>query len=84
MAAIRDVTVQTKLKDAFRRMHGREALSELFDYHVELPSEDDVIKLDVIKLEDILGTPIALTMHLQDGGERHFHGHVIQFIYTGI
>jgi type VI secretion system secreted protein VgrG len=80
MAATRDVTVQTKLKDefVFRRMHGREALSELFDYQVELLCEDDTIKL-----EDILGTPIMLTMQLQDGGERYFHGHVIQFIYTG-
>jgi type VI secretion system secreted protein VgrG len=80
MAATRDITVQTKLQDAFvfRHLHGREALSELFDYHVELLSENDAIKL-----EDILGTPITLTMQLQDGGERHFHGHVIQFIYTG-
>ena len=69
MAATRDVVVQTKLKEefVFRHMHGREALSELFDYHVELLCEDDTIKL-----EDILGTPITLTMQLHDGGERIF------------
>jgi type VI secretion system secreted protein VgrG len=80
MAAPRDVIVQTKLKDefVFRHLQGREALSELFDYKIELLCENDSIKL-----EDILGTPIVLTMQLQDGGERHFHGHVIQFIYAG-
>jgi type VI secretion system secreted protein VgrG len=80
MVAPRDVIVQTKLKDefVFRHMQGREALSELFDYKVELLCENDGIKL-----EDILGTPIVLTMQLQDGGERHFHGHVVQFVYAG-
>lgn len=80
MVASRDVVVQTKLKEkfVFRHMHGHEALSQLFDYHVELLCEDDTIKL-----EDILGTPIALTMQLHDGGERYFHGHVVQFIYAG-
>ena len=80
MAKARDAIVQTKFKDAFvfRHMHGREALSELFDYQIELLSEDDSIKL-----EDVLGTPLTLTMQLQGGAERHFHGHVAQFTYAG-
>jgi type VI secretion system secreted protein VgrG len=79
MAATRDIIVETKLKDAsFRRMRGREALSELFDYQVELLSEDDSVRL-----EDVLGTPLLLTMQLQGGAERHFHGHVAQLTYAG-
>ncbi len=53
MAATREVIVDTTLPDSFtfRHMEGREALSELFDYRVELLSEDDGIVL-----EDILGS----------------------------
>jgi type VI secretion system secreted protein VgrG len=80
MAATREVIVQTKLEDAFtfRHMRGREGLSELFDYRVELLSEDDAIAL-----EDILGTPLMLVMTVQGGAERYFHGHVVQFVYAG-
>src|SRR5690606_40473076 len=59
-------------------IYGREALSELFDYRVELLSEDDGIGL-----EDILGTPLQLEMTLQSGATRYFHGHVVQFAYAG-
>ncbi|HLT01701.1 MAG TPA: contractile injection system protein, VgrG/Pvc8 family, partial [Geminicoccaceae bacterium] len=80
MAPTREVIVKTKLEDAFtfRHMQGREALSELFDYRVELLSEDDGIGL-----EDILGTPLQLEMTLQGGATRYFHGHVVQFAYAG-
>ena len=80
MAATREVIVQTNLADAFtfRHMHGREAISELFDYWVELLSEDDAIAL-----EDLLGTPLMLTMQLPDGASRYFHGHIVQFAYAG-
>ena len=80
MAPTREVIVKTKLEDAFtfRHMQGREALSELFDYRVELLSEDDSIGL-----EDILGTPLQLEMTLQGGATRYFHGHVVQFAYAG-
>ena len=80
MAASRDVVVDTKLKDAFtfRHMQGREALSELFDYRIELLSEDDGVQL-----EEILGSPLMLSMGLQAGGTRYFHGHVVQFVYAG-
>jgi type VI secretion system secreted protein VgrG len=80
MAPTREVIVKTKLEDAFtfRHMHGREALSELFDYQVELLSDDDGIAL-----EEILGTPLMLAMGLQGGGTRYFHGHVVQFAYAG-
>jgi type VI secretion system secreted protein VgrG len=79
MAAAREVIVETKIADAFtfRCMHGREAVSELFDYQVELLSENDAIKL-----EDILGTPLMLSMELSDA-TRYFHGHVVQFAYAG-
>ena len=80
MAATREVIVDTTLPDSFtfRHMEGREALSELFDYRVELLSEDDGIAL-----EEILGQPLMLTMALPEGGARQFHGHVVQFIYAG-
>jgi type VI secretion system secreted protein VgrG len=80
MAATREVIVTTKLKDelTFRHMSGREGVSELFDYRVELLSENDGIKL-----EEILGTTLMLTMALPNGAERYFHGHVAQFVYAG-
>ncbi len=80
MALAREVVVRTKLENAFtfRHMQGREALSELFDYRVELLSEDDGIRLEVI-----LGTPLTLAMDLQGGATRYFHGHVVQFVYAG-
>jgi type VI secretion system secreted protein VgrG len=79
MAAAREVIVETKIADAFtfRRMRGREAVSELFDYSVELLSEDDGVQL-----EEILGTPLMLSMELS-GATRYFHGHVVQFAYAG-
>ncbi|HEX5079028.1 MAG TPA: type VI secretion system tip protein TssI/VgrG [Geminicoccaceae bacterium] len=79
MAATREVIVDTKIAEAFtfRHMRGREAVSELFDYHVELLSESDTVKL-----EDLLGTPLLLSMELS-GATRHFHGHVVHFAYAG-
>jgi type VI secretion system secreted protein VgrG len=80
MASAREVSVKTRLEDAFtfRHMQGREALSELFDYRIELLSEDDGIRL-----EDLLGTPLTLLIGLQDGGTRYLHGHMVQFVYAG-
>ncbi len=80
MANARDVVVTTAKPDAFvfRHMRGREAVSDLFDFHLELLSSDDQIAL-----EDILGTPVGLTMQLQNQTERHFHGHAVRFDYGG-
>ncbi|MGI9500767.1 MAG: type VI secretion system Vgr family protein, partial [Geminicoccaceae bacterium] len=63
---------------AFRHMRGREAVSDVFDFHLELLSEDDGIAL-----EDVLGTPISLTMQLENQGERYFHGYAAEFVYGG-
>ena len=80
MAPTRDVIVETDLGDAFsfRHMRGREAISEEFDFHLELLSEDDSIAL-----EDMLGTAINLTMQVENDGERHVHGHAAEFVYCG-
>ncbi|MEM7024180.1 MAG: type VI secretion system tip protein TssI/VgrG [Pseudomonadota bacterium] len=80
MVATRDVVVDNKLGNAFafRHMAGREALSELFEYRIELLSEDDGIKL-----EEVLGSTLMLTMSLQGGATRYLHGHVVQFAYAG-
>ncbi|MGI9419078.1 MAG: type VI secretion system Vgr family protein [Geminicoccaceae bacterium] len=80
MAPNRDVVVKTELGDAFtfRHMRGREAISDVFDFELELLSEDDGIAL-----EDMLGKPINLTMQLENQSERYFHGYAAEFVYGG-
>jgi type VI secretion system secreted protein VgrG len=74
------VTVTTPLgPDAlvFQSMEGREALGEPFEYWVHLVSDDPNIKLT-----DVLGQTITVTLQLPGGGERNFHGHVTAFEFV--
>jgi type VI secretion system secreted protein VgrG len=73
----RKIQVITSLgEDAllFYRMHGREGLSEPFEYRVELVSEDRAIDP-----QKILGEPIAIRLQLETGNWRYFHGYVSRF-----
>ncbi|WP_339526032.1 type VI secretion system Vgr family protein [Pseudomonas sp. EL_65y_Pfl2_R96] len=50
-------------------MGGGEELGRLFNYELQLHSLDNAIDLN-----QLLGKPMCLSLQLDDGGERHFHG----------
>jgi len=60
-----------------RRMRGSEALSAPSEYELELYSERADLKAD-----ELLATPIAVTVDLPRGGERHFHGFITRFVVS--
>jgi len=77
----RFVKVKTDLGDdvlLLRQMSGAEQLSSLFEYHLELFSEDINIQH-----EKVLGQKLTLTMDLEGGGTRFFNGYVTSFSLTG-
>ncbi|QBE66703.1 type VI secretion system Vgr family protein [Pseudoduganella lutea] len=79
--ANRPVTVASSLgPDAllFRRAHCSEGLGRLFELRVMLASA----RAD-IATADVLGKELAITLELEEGGKRHFHGIVTRFAYLG-
>ncbi|SHH10043.1 type VI secretion system Vgr family protein [Massilia sp. CF038] len=60
------------------RMHGEEALSELFVYHLELHSADVAIDLQAM-----VGKAATVSVALADGALRTFNGVVTRFVQTG-
>jgi type VI secretion system secreted protein VgrG len=62
----------------FKRMQCSEALGRLSEFRIELASERDDIKI-----ADILGTGMSVTLDLPNGGRRYFHGIVTRFAYQG-
>ena len=62
----------------FKRMQCSEALGRLSEYRIELASE-----LGDIKIADVLGTGMTVSLDLPQGGKRHFHGIVTRFGYQG-
>jgi type VI secretion system secreted protein VgrG len=50
-------------------MDGGEELGRLFNYELQLHSLDNAIDLN-----QLLGKPMCLSLQLDGGGERHFHG----------
>ena len=75
----RFISVKTPLgKDELllRSMRGREAVSEPFAYELELQSEDPNIKL-----ADIVGQDIGVTLNLPGGETREFNGIARSFRY---
>ncbi len=56
------------------RLFAREALSSLFLYELELLSEDDDLGFD-----PIVGKPLTVSVRLENGKQRHFHGIVSRF-----
>ena len=73
----RSVAVETPLGPdvlLLRRMHGAEGLSQLFEFELELMSQDAQINPD-----DILGHNITVRMLLSSGNTRYFNGYVSSF-----
>jgi type VI secretion system secreted protein VgrG len=52
-----------------KNMGGGEELGRLFDYELQLTSDDAAIQLNLL-----LGKPMSLNLQLSDSGERYFHG----------
>ncbi|MFC5699307.1 type VI secretion system Vgr family protein [Pseudomonas sp. GCM10022186] len=50
-------------------LDGSEELGRIFQYELELVSEDPAVKFD-----QLLGKPMSLALELHDGSRRHFHG----------
>lgn len=79
--AQREVSVKTVLGAdvlLFKRMHCSEALGRLSEFRVELASERGDIRI-----ADVLGTALGVSIDLPAGGQRHFHGIVTHFSYQG-
>ncbi len=78
----RPLSVETKLgKDVLvlTAMEGRESVSGLFEFRLSLLSTETSIKA-----QDLLGTPMIVTVKLADGGERKIHGLVRRFTQLGL
>src|SRR5205823_1119805 len=54
---------------------GREGLSQLFDFHLDLVAENR----RQVPFEDLLGQPVAVRLALGGGKQRYFHGIVQRF-----
>lgn len=62
----------------FYSMTGREYVSQLFEYDLEVLSTNDHIRYD-----DILGNSVTVRMELPAGGKRYFNARVCQFSQFG-
>ncbi len=74
----REIAIKTPLgEDALllRSFAGTETLSRLFQFDLELASENPSISYD-----DIVGKSVTLSMTLADGTERHWNGWVSRFV----
>jgi len=60
-----------------RSFTGREAISQLFNFQLELVSDKPPIKL-----ESIIGQNVTVNMTLTDGSKRYFNGFVSEFAQT--
>ena len=81
MQTVREIEVFTSLgKDVllFHLMSGTERLGRLFEFELELLSDDSEIKF-----EDVLGQAMTVRLDLQGDKERFFHGLVTEFSYAG-
>ncbi|KQY12880.1 hypothetical protein ASD28_27070 [Massilia sp. Root133] len=77
----REVAVKTALGAdvlLFKRMQCSEALGRLSEFRIELASERSDIKI-----ADILGKGMTVSLDLPEGGQRHFNGIVTRFSYQG-
>ena len=73
----RIVTVKSPMGDdvlLFRQMTATEELGRLSEFHLDLLSEDESIKMD-----DVLGKKMTVKLALLKGGERYFNGFVSRF-----
>jgi type VI secretion system secreted protein VgrG len=61
-----------------RRMTANEELGRLFEYELDLLSENANLKL-----AEVLGKPMTVSLERLDGGERYFNGYVSRFRHSG-
>jgi type VI secretion system secreted protein VgrG len=76
--AIRVSTPLGEDKLIFHRMTAREQLGRLFEFTLDLLSDDEAISLS-----DALGQQMTVTAELPDGSERYFNGYVSRFTHVG-
>ncbi|WP_175804316.1 type VI secretion system Vgr family protein [Burkholderia ambifaria] len=77
-------TIQTPMKGrsdlVLVDFHGTEGLSQNFEFHVRLASQDSNIEL-----KKLIGQPVTITLQLTDAlassEERYFHGYVANFTH---
>lgn len=77
----REASVHCALADdvlLFQEMHGSEQLGRLFEWRVQMVSA----KHD-IKIADVLGKSMTVSVDLPAGGQRHFNGIVTRFCNNG-
>ena len=79
--ATRQIGIETPLgQDALilRSFHGREEISKLFAFELDLVSEEATIKYD-----DIVGQVVTVRVNLADGSSRYWNGYVSRFVQAG-
>jgi type VI secretion system secreted protein VgrG len=77
----RRIAIQTPLGTdvlLLHSLHGREAISRLFQFDLALLSEDDSISFD-----DIVGQPASVKVRLADGSPRYWNGFICRFSQAG-
>ncbi|MDJ0943329.1 MAG: type VI secretion system tip protein TssI/VgrG [Kiloniellales bacterium] len=77
----RGASVSSPLGDdvlLFWRMDAREEMSRLFEFRLDLLSENHDLRI-----EDLLGQSMTVRFVLPEGDTRHFNGVVAQFHYVG-
>lgn len=78
MSAVMEVSTPGSDELLFRSLHANEALSRLFEYHVELLSTS----VDIV-LDDLLGKTMTVKLQVANEGTRYFTGHVTSISYQG-
>lgn len=76
----RKLAIGTPLGDdvlLLKSFHGSEQLGRLFQYEVELRSEDHDIQFD-----DIVGENVTVRLELPTEETRYFNGHICRFVQT--
>ncbi|MFQ5652291.1 MAG: type VI secretion system Vgr family protein [bacterium] len=77
----RFITIDTPLGPdvlLLKSLNGNEAISSLFNFKLELLSEDPSVSYD-----DIVGQNVTLTIRMIDGSERYFNGFISKFSQSG-
>ena len=77
----RQIGVKTPLGEdvlLLRAFHGKEAISQLFSFELELLSQDDSISFD-----SLVGQPVDIRVQLADGTPRFWNGFVSRFSQSG-
>ena len=77
----REASIHCALEDdvlLFQELHGDERLGRLFEFRVQMLSQKDDVKI-----ADVLGKGLTVTIDLPGGGKRHVNGLVTRFCNNG-